>query len=64
MDQNYHTNFFEVVGENSYSTYTYDGVQKLKLLQLCVVPSSEINEMAARLKTSKIRKRQNKIFQN
>ena len=52
------------MGENSYSTYTYDGVQKLKLLQLCVVPSSEISEMAARLKTSKIRKRQNKIFQN
>ena len=58
MDQNYHTNFFEVEDENSYSTYTYDGVQKLKLLQLRVVPSSEISEIAARLKTSKIRKRQ------
>ena len=39
--------FFEVVDQNCHSTYTYNGVQELKLLR--VVPNSEISEMAARL---------------
>ena len=50
--------------QNCYSTYTCDEVQELKLLQLRVAPNSEFSEIATRLKTNKIRRKQIKIFQN
>ena len=42
----------------------YEQVQVLTLQQLRVFLNSKINEMAARLKTKKIRKNKKKIFQS
>ena len=49
--------------QNCHDTYTCDGVQEIKLLYLLVVLNSEIREIAARLNTNKIRRKQKKIFQ-
>ena len=50
--------FFQVVDQDCQSTYIYDGIEELKLVLLPVAPNSEISEIAANLKTNKIRRKQ------
>ena len=67
MDDNYHIiflYFFWIRGPKLPEYFTYDGVQKLKLVYLRAGTNSEINEIATRLKKNKIRRKLKKIFQN